>query len=154
MNLHRRALLRAGMGAGAYVLAATAGWLPRVVRAADARPAFESRSLEDVVKALGGSAAKQSTDIAFKAPDIAENGAVVPVEVESKLPNTRSIAIVVEKNPHVLSAEFTIPEGTEPFVATRVKVAETCNVHALVKTDAGFFYTSKLVKVTLGGCGG
>jgi sulfur-oxidizing protein SoxY len=127
--------------------------MPRLAVAGN-REAFDGRTLDEVVKALGGSGAKPSADIRFKAPDIAENGAVVPVEVESPLPGTQAIAIVVEKNPHVLSANFEIPSGTEPFVATRVKVAETSNMYALVKTDAGYFYAQKLVKVTLGGCGG
>ena len=98
--------------------------------------------------------AQKSTDIQLKAPPIAENGAVVPVMVESKLPNTQTIAIISEKNPHALSAAFHIPEGTEPYVLTRVKIAETSKLYALVKTDKGFFYTDQLVKVTLGGCGG
>ena len=130
------------------------GLVSRLAHADESRPAFTATSIADAWKALGVSDAKQSTDIAFKAPDIAENGAVVPVEIESKLPNTRSITILVEKNPHAMSASFTFPEGTEPFISTRVKVAESSLVHALVKTDAGAFYTTKLVKVTLGGCGG
>jgi sulfur-oxidizing protein SoxY len=79
---------------------------------------------------------------------------VVPVVIQSKLPGTRMIAIVSEKNPHALSAAFHFPEGTEPYVMTRVKIAETSHLRALVQTDKGFFYTEKLVKVTLGGCGG
>lgn len=129
-------------------------WYTRAVPANDERAPFMAESLAEAYKAMGVSGPQESADIAFKAPDIAENGAVVPVEVESKLANTRSITILVEKNPHVLSAEFAIPDGTEPYVATRVKVAESSNIHAVVKTDAGVFYTSKLVKVTLGGCGG
>jgi sulfur-oxidizing protein SoxY len=135
MNLTRRRVLRAGGAAGLCIVAA-GSFITRGARAA-VRPEFEVRSLDD-----------------FKAPDIAENGAVVPVEIESALPNTRAIAIVVEKNPHALSANFSIPDGTDAFVATRVKVAETSNLYALVKTDTGYFYATKLVKVTLGGCGG
>jgi sulfur-oxidizing protein SoxY len=145
--------MQAGAAAAVYVIALSAGLAPRRVRAAG-RPEFDGRTLDEVVKALGGSGASESADVHFKAPDIAENGAVVPVEIESLVPGTRSIAIVVEKNPHVLSASFAIPEGTDAFIATRVKVAETCNVYALVKTDTAFFYAQKLVKVTLGGCGG
>jgi sulfur-oxidizing protein SoxY len=154
MQPSRRAFLQIAGSAGLSALAFIAGALPRLVRAADPRPVFEATTMPAALKALGLSDPKESTEIAFKAPDIAENGAVVPVEIESKLPNTRSIAILVEKNPHVMSAEFAIPEGTEPFVATRVKVAESSLIHAVVKTDAGAFYTTKLVKVTLGGCGG
>ena len=72
----------------------------------------------------------------------------------AKVPNTRMIAIISEKNPHALSAAFHFPEGADPYVMTRVKIAETSNVYALVQTDKGFFYTDQLVKVTLGGCGG
>jgi sulfur-oxidizing protein SoxY len=87
-------------------------------------------------------------------PDIAENGAVVPFTIQSKVPKTESIAILVEKNPSILAASFNIPEGTEPWVNTRVKMGQTSNVIALVKADGKYYYASKEVKVTLGGCGG
>lgn len=154
MSQTRRVFLQLTGSAGLSALALAAGLTPWTARAADTRPAFEATAIKDALEKLGASDPKESTEIAFKAPDIAENGAVVPVEIESKLPNTRSIAILVEKNPHVMSAEFAIPEGTEPFVATRVKVAESSLIHAVVKTDTGAFYTTRLVKVTLGGCGG
>ena len=154
MQPSRRVFLHLAGSAGLSALALFVGFRPRFARAADARPVFEATAIPEALKALGMSDPKESTEIAFKAPDIAENGAVVPVEIESKLPNTRSIVILVEKNPHVMSASFAIPEGTEPFVAARVKVAESSLIHAVVNTDAGTFYTTKLVKVTLGGCGG
>ena len=106
------------------------------------------------VKAFGGAAATESKDISINSPDIAENGAVVPVSVSSKLGKTESISILVEKNPNALSATFDIPGGTEPFVSTRVKMGQTSNVYALVKADGQYFFASKEVKVTLGGCGG
>ncbi|MGH8596958.1 MAG: thiosulfate oxidation carrier protein SoxY [Gammaproteobacteria bacterium] len=154
MQQSRRVFLHLAGSASLCVLGLGAGLRPRFARAADARPVFEATAIDDALKALGLNDPTESTEVEFKAPDIAENGAVVPLEIESKLPNTRSITILVEKNPHVMSAEFTFPEGTEPFVATRVKVAESSLIHAVVKTDAGAFYTTKLVKVTLGGCGG
>jgi sulfur-oxidizing protein SoxY len=154
MNNDRRTFLQWISSAGAYVIALGAGFRPQLAWSAEDRPAFQAETLDAALKALGATGAKESTEIAFKTPEIAENGAVVPVEVDSKLPGTRSITILVEKNPHAMSAEFTIPEGTDAYVATRVKVAETSNLLALVKTDAGMFYTTKLVKVTLGGCGG
>ena len=154
MNQTRRVFLRLTSKVAVSALAVAAGLKPRLVDAAETRPVFEATAISEALKALGASNPKASADIVFKAPDIAENGAVVPVEIESKLPNTRSIAILVEKNPHVMSAAFEIPDGTDPFVATRVKVAESSNIHAIVKTDAGVFYAIKLVKVTLGGCGG
>jgi sulfur-oxidizing protein SoxY len=115
---------------------------------------FEATAMADALKVLGADGAKESAEIAFKALDIAENGAVVPVEIESRLPGTHSIAILVDKNPHVMSAAFDIHEGTEPFVVTRVKVAESSNLLAVIKTGNGVFFTTRLVKVTLGGCGG
>lgn len=161
MNISRRAFLHASAGGTALLFAAAAGLLPRFALAAadaagavDPRKQFEARTLDEVVKALGGSTAQKSSDITFQAPEIAENGAVVPLVIESKLPGTRLIAIVSEKNPHALSAVFHFPEGTDPYVMTRVKIAETSDVVALVQTDKGFFYTEQLVKVTLGGCGG
>jgi sulfur-oxidizing protein SoxY len=101
-----------------------------------------------------GSAPVPSQDIEIVAPEIAENGAVVPITVNSKLAKTQSIAILVEKNPNMLSALFDIPDGTDPFVATRVKMAQTSNVSALVKADGKYYLASKEIKVTLGGCGG
>ena len=90
----------------------------------------------------------------FQTPDIAENGAVVPVGITSNIPKTESIAILIEKNPNMLAAVFDIPQGTEPSVSTRVKMAQTSNVYALVKADGRYHVTSKEIKVTLGGCGG
>ncbi len=161
MNVSRRTFLQTTAGGTALLVAATAGFFPLLATAAtepagpvDPRKPFQAHTLDEVVKALGGTTAQKSSDIAFQAPEIAENGAVVPLVIESKLPGTRMIAIVSEKNPHALSAVFHIPDGTEPYVMTRVKVAETSLVTALVQTDKGFFYTDQLVKVTLGGCGG
>jgi sulfur-oxidizing protein SoxY len=87
-------------------------------------------------------------------PDIAENGAVVPVGVASTLPNVSMVAILIEKNPNALAASFTLPEGTEANVQTRVKMGQTSNIYALVKSDGKFFMATKEIKVTLGGCGG
>ena len=109
----------------------------------------------ELSQALGGTTATESKDITFvNAPDIAENGAVVPVGVQSKIPKTEMIAILVEKNPNSLSASFMIPEGTEAVVSTRVKMGQTSNIHAVVKADGKFYFATKEVKVTLGGCGG
>jgi sulfur-oxidizing protein SoxY len=104
---------------------------------------------------MGGSAAAQSKDIAFvSTPDIAENGAVVPIGVTSSIPKTETIAILVEKNPNVLAASFDIPTGTDPSVSTRVKMGQSSNVYALVKADGKYYVATKEIKVTLGGCGG
>jgi sulfur-oxidizing protein SoxY len=119
------------------------------------KAAFDTKSLNDAVKALGGQSATESKDIQFvNTPDIAENGAVVPFTITSKIPKTESIALLVEKNPNILAAKFDIPEGTEPWINTRAKMGQTSNVIALVKADGKYYYTTKEVKVTLGGCGG
>lgn len=117
------------------------------------KAAFETKSLADTYKVLGGSPA-ESADIAITAPDIAENGAVVPVGVTSKIPNTQAVYILVEKNPNMMAAGFSIPQGTEPNVATRIKMGQTSNVYAVVKAGDKYYVASKEVKVTLGGCGG
>ena len=97
---------------------------------------------------------KDSTDIVLKTPDIAENGAVVPIGITSSIPKTESIAILIEKNPNMLAASFDIPAGTDPSVGTRVKMGQSSNVYALVKADGKYYVAAKEIKVTLGGCGG
>ncbi|MBL8523235.1 MAG: thiosulfate oxidation carrier protein SoxY [Betaproteobacteria bacterium] len=156
MKQSRRDLLAASGGVTVMALAASAGLFKSGDLHAQEwnKSAFDTKNLQDTVKAFGGSGAAESKDIAITSPDIAENGAVVPVSVTSKLGKTESIAILVEKNPNALSAAFDIPGGTEPFVSTRVKMGQTSNVHALVKADGKYFYATKEIKVTLGGCGG
>jgi sulfur-oxidizing protein SoxY len=155
MDGQRREFVKAG---GVLGLMVAAGLLTakeaQAQQAAWNKAAFEAKSLDDTVKALGGTSAAQSGDISINAPDIAENGAVVPVGVSSKIPNTQGIYILVEKNPNSLAAGFGIPAGTEANVATRIKMGQTSNVHAVVKADNKFYVATKEVKVTLGGCGG
>ena len=154
MNQNRRDVVKLtgvfAVMAGAGLLSAADAFAQQQAR----NKAFEAKTLDETVKALGGAAFTQSADISITAPDIAENGAVVPVAVTSKIPNTQNIYILVEKNPNSLSAGFGIPAGTEANVATRVKMAQTSNVHAVVKADNKFYVATKEVKVTLGGCGG
>jgi len=139
------------------MLAAT-GWLkPDDAAAADAwnAAAFDTKSMDDTMKALGGGTPVPSKAITFvQTPDIAENGAVVPVGITSAIPNTQSIAILIEKNPNMLAAVFEIPAGTDPSISTRVKMGQSSNIVALVKADGKYYYAAKEVKVTLGGCGG
>lgn len=118
------------------------------------KQAFDAKSMQDVIKALGGGDAAPSDQITLVAPDIAENGAVVPVGAVSKLPDTEQISILVAKNPNALAASFTLPAGTEPEVATRVKMSQTSDVYALVKANGKYYTAHKEIKVTLGGCGG
>ena len=158
MKTSRRQVLKTGGGMTLLALVTAAGWLkPGEALAADAwnKTAFEAKNLDETVKALGGGAPAQSKDIAFvQTPDIAENGAVVPIGVTSSIPNTQAIAILVEKNPNALAALFEIPAGTAPSVSTRVKMGQSSNIHALVKADGKYYVATKEIKVTLGGCGG
>ncbi|MBI4294090.1 MAG: thiosulfate oxidation carrier protein SoxY [Betaproteobacteria bacterium] len=156
MDQKRRDVLRAGGGAGLLALLGAAGFAaPNTVMAADwNKTAFDGKSVQEAFKALGAASPAESADIVMKAPDIAENGAVVPVGIESKIQGTESIALVIEKNPSPLAAAFDIPAGTELAVTTRVKMAETSNVYALVKAKGQYYVAKKEIKVTLGGCGG
>jgi sulfur-oxidizing protein SoxY len=142
---------------GVFGLLAAAGLLSTTEALAQQqawnKAAFETKSLADTYKVLGGTPA-ESADIAITAPDIAENGAVVPVGVTSKIPNTQAVYILVEKNPNMMAAGFSIPQGTEPNVTTRIKMGQTSNVYAVVKAGDKYYVSSKEVKVTLGGCGG
>ena len=158
MDTYRRQALKAGSALPLLTLVAAAGWLaPREAAAADTwnKGAFETHSLDETMKALGGSTPVPSNDIVFFAtPDIAENGAVVPIGITSKVPQTESIAILIEKNPNMLAAVFDIPPGTDPSLSTRIKMGQTSSVYALVKANGKYYVTSKEIKVTLGGCGG
>lgn len=117
------------------------------------RAGFDIKTMADAVKALGGTAAN-SDQVTVVAPDIAENGAVVPVGATSKIPNTTEIYLIVEKNPTPMAAGFKIPAGTAADVQTRIKMGQSSNVFAVVKADGKLFSASKETKVTLGGCGG
>jgi sulfur-oxidizing protein SoxY len=156
MNAGRRDVLKSGGGLSLLALLGAAGWLtPEAAHADWNKAAFEAKTMDETMKAFGGSAPAQSKDIAFvSTPDIAENGAVVPIGVTSNLPKTERIAILVEKNPNMLAASFDLPAGTEPTVTTRVKMGQSSNVYALVKADGKYYVAQKEVKVTLGGCGG
>jgi sulfur-oxidizing protein SoxY len=150
MNPSRREILRQG---SLLTLLAACGALTAEQAYAAAAPGFDAKSLDDALAVLGGKPA-DSKDVNMTSPDIAENGAVVPIAVTSNLPKTEAIYILVEKNPFPLTASFTIPEGTEGYVATRVKMGESTKVWAVVKADGKLYSTFKETKVTLGGCGG
>ncbi len=151
----RRTLMKLTGGWGA--LAALSATSLLRVGAAIAAPwnksAFESKAVEDALKSLGVSNLIDSKDIVITAPDIAENGAIVPIAVTSKIANTQSIAIISEKNPFPLAASFDIMGGGEGYVSTRVKMGQTSNVRAIVKADGKFYTAVKEVKITVGGCG-
>ena len=156
MDHDRREALRRGGAVSLLTLVAAAGWLPRDAAAETwNKDAFATHSLDETMKALGGTLPVPSKDVVFfSTPDIAENGAVVPIGITSNVPKTESIAILVEKNPNMLAAVFDVPPGTEPSLSTRIKMGQTSNVYALVKADGKYFVAAKEIKVTLGGCGG
>ena len=155
MNLARRTFLKLTGGAGALTAAFAAGLVAsgRAWAATWNKAGFESKALADVMKSLGATSAVESKDIVITAPDIAENGAVVPVAVTSKLSNTQQISIVAEKNPFPLAATFDVSGGGEGYVSARIKMGQTSDVWAVVKADGKYFTARKEVKVTVGGCG-
>ena len=157
MDALRRTLLKGAGATGVLTAAIAAGLLtPSQVRAADwTRAAFDAKDVAGALKAAGAGNAAESKDIVIRAPDIAENGAVVPVEIVSNIPNTISLAVVVDKNPFPLTTAFDFANGAVPEMALRVKMGQTSLVEALAKTSDGKFYIAKKeVKVTVGGCGG
>ncbi len=147
--------MKFGGSAGALVTLAAAGLLKTSQAAAAVwnKAGFESKGVADAVKSLGASAAADSRDIVITAPDIAENGAVVPIEVVSRIPNTQSISIIAEKNPFPLAATVDFANSAEPYAYVRIKMGQTSNVRAVVKADGKFFSAVKEVKITVGGCG-
>ena len=132
------------------------GLAPAFAAANDKYPedAFKQKSDADAIKALYGKTAEPSDKVKMDAPEIAENGAVVPISVSSTLDNVTSISILVAENPNALAASYRIPEGTLPSVANRLKMAKTTNVIAIVEAGGKLYSTTKEVKVTVGGCGG
>lgn len=121
--------------------------------AANTNP-FAAKTLDEALKLINATDSKESTDINLKVPEIAENGSVVPLTISSTLANVSTISVVVKDNPTPLAAIFTIPEGTKAEVSTRIKMAKTSEVIALVQTKDGLFSAKQEVKVTIGGCGG
>ncbi len=151
MHIDRRQLLRQG-GALALLVSTGIATLEQALAAGEAS-GFDAKTLDEALASIGSKPA-DSKDVTLTSPDIAENGAVVPLTIASAVPKTEGIWVLVEKNPFPLAASFTIPEGTEPFIAARVKMGESTRVYAVVKADGKLYSTSKETKVTLGGCGG
>ena len=136
-------------------LMAAAGLLPQSAMAAWNQAAFEAKSVADVMKALGAAAPVESKDVTITGPDIAENGAVVPVGASTTLPGVKRLLIMIEKNPALLAAAFDVTESIEPAFTTRVKMNQSSNVIAVAMMgDGKVLFAQKEVKVTLGGCGG
>lgn len=155
MNALRRNVLKSAAGAGTVAVAVAAGLLkPTMAMASAPRSAYEAKNVGDVLKNLGATAPVDSKDITIKAPDIAENGAVVPVEVTSGIAGTSSIAIIAEKNASPLAADFDLMGGAQGFISTRIKMGQTSLIRAVVKAGGKTYTAAKEVKVTIGGCGG
>ncbi len=151
MNPSRRTALKS---TGAFATLISLGLVTQSqAHAALERASFQVKTLEEALKAVGGQPAS-SDQVTVVAPDIAENGAVVPVGASSKLPDTTDIYIIIEKNPMPLAAAFSLPAGTLPEVQTRVKMGQSTNVIAVVKAGGKLYSATKETKVTLGGCGG
>ena len=149
---NRRETLKQSM-AVAGLLGAT-GLFPQFAWAFN-KSAFEAKSVADAVKAYGAGAPVESKDVTLTAPDIAENGAVVPMAAASSLAGVKHLLVMVEKNPNALVAKFDVSDSVEPNFSTRAKMGQTSDVYAVAITgDGKAFYAKKEVKVTLGGCGG
>lgn len=155
MNSMRRNMLKGAGGLGVLSVAVAAGLLkPTQVLAAEwNQAAFNATQKEAALSAIGGSGAETSDKIIVKAPDIAENGAVVPIEISANLPGLESIAILSEKNSNPLVAHYYMT-NTDGYISTRIKMGATANVRAIVKAGGKVYTAAKEVKVTVGGCGG
>jgi sulfur-oxidizing protein SoxY len=145
MNSVRRSLLAALGVLVLKPLAALAAWNEQ---------AFGAKSAADALKTLGADAGAPSKDIVIEAPQIAENGAVVPIEIASNIPGTTSIVVLIEKNPFPLTGKFDFKEGALPFVKLNVKMGETSDVRVLAEAGGKHYSASREIKVTIGGCGG
>jgi sulfur-oxidizing protein SoxY len=155
-EMKRRIFLKRSLAAGSVGVAAATGLLaPQQVLAAWNKAAFESKDLNGALDALlGSSELSESADIAIKAPDIAENGAVVPVKVDTSIEGIESISIIASNNPVPLVANFVLGAGAIGFVSTRIKMGKTGDVIGIVKAGGKLYSAKKEVKVTIGGCGG
>ena len=155
MRTRRQLLSRSAQVAG---MLAALGLLPGLAQAQAAGyngAAFDAKTMAEAMKALGAGAPVESKDVTITAPDIAENGAVVPVGAATTLPGVKRLLLLVEKNPAVLSAAFEVSEAVDANFSTRVKMGQSSNVYAIaVMADGRLLYAAKEVKVTLGGCGG
>ena len=150
MKTNRRTVLQAS---GAMATLVALGIVTAQQAHAAARPGFDARTLPDALRALGGAPAT-SNQISIVSDAIAENGAAVPVTVISRLPRTTQMFLLVERNPIPMVAGFTIPEGTEAEIQTRLRMGESSNIVAIVRADGRLFSAVKEIRVTLGGCGG
>ena len=154
-SMKRRLFIKGSLATGALGVAVSTGLIPRTTLAAWSQEAFSAKDVNGVLTGLFGSTDHAASDkIKIKAPDIAENGAVVPVSVTTDIAGAKSISIITEKNAQPMTASFELGPGTEGYVSTRIKMGKTSNVIAVVKADGKLHSSTKEVKVTIGGCGG
>ena len=153
--MKRRTFLKGTVASGMLGVAASAGLLaPRMVLAAWPESAFAAKKIDDALDALlGSSGTSESGDIKIKAPDIAENGAVVPITISTGM-NAESISVLIAENPSPLACTYALGSSTEGFVSCRVKMGKTSDLIAVVKSGGKLLSAKKTVKVTIGGCGG
>ncbi len=151
MQSRRQALKQTAVVAG---LLASTGLFPQLALAFN-KNAFDAKTLQDAIKAYGGGSLAESKDVSITAPDIAENGAVVPLGVSTTLPGAKRLLLLVEKNPSALVAMFNVTDSVEPAFSTRAKMGQSSDVYAVaIMGDGKVLFAKKEVKVTLGGCGG
>jgi sulfur-oxidizing protein SoxY len=154
-NTRRRVLKGAGAASAVFAALATGALKPSDAFAATwNKDAFEAKSTIDALKALNVTSATDSKDIVIRAPDIAENGAVVPIDITSNIPGTESISLFIEKNPFPYVATFDMSKGVVPYVHVRVKMGQTSPVRVVVAAGGKYYQAAKEIKVTIGGCGG
>jgi sulfur-oxidizing protein SoxY len=152
MQTRRDMLARSASVAAAL---AGLGLLPQAAQAAWSQAAFDAKTMGELMKALGTSGPTESKDVSITGPDIAENGAVVPVGAATTLAGVKRILLLVEKNPNMLAALFDVTDAVEANISTRVKMGQSSNVIAVAITaDSKVLFAQKEIKVTLGGCGG
>ncbi len=155
MNALRRNLLKNTAGTGVVIVAVATGLLrPTRVLAAWNKTAFEAKNVGDAMRGLGVAEPVDSSEIVIKMPDIAENGAVVPVEITSNIVGITGIAIFAEKNGTPLVGTYNLLAGAQGYISTRIKVAQTSFIRAVVTAGGKSYTAAKEVKVTVGGCGG
>lgn len=152
MQTRRKTLKQSALVAG---LLASTGMFPQYAMAAFNKTAFDAKTVADVMKALGAGAPVESKDVTITGPDIAENGAVVPIGVSTALTGVKHLLVIVEKNPSALVAVFNPTDSVDTNIATRTKMGQSSDVYAIaVMADGKALYAKKEIKVTLGGCGG
>ena len=155
MHWTRRSVLKGVWAVGALASAVAAGLLsPGRALAAWNKAAFEAKSTVDAMKALGVTNAEDSKDIQIRAPEIAENGAVVPIDITSNISGTTAISVFIEKNPFPYTGTFDFSQGALPYVHLRVKIGESSPVRIVVAAGGKHYTSVTEVKVTIGGCGG